>query len=130
MEKTYKDMTVIDFVKESSRMCNAENCTKCAGRDSKIQKCKLIITGDSSEKEIEEAVRVVYNWSKEHPVKTMADVFFEAFPNAQRDDEDGFPYVCPEYVDVNFDCSFKTESNLGSCSECRKDFWGKEAPKK
>lgn len=58
----------------------------------------------------EEAVAIVKKWSEEHKAKTRAEVFFERFPDAHRDENDeprvcartiGLTNRCPEYSCYN-----------------------------
>lgn len=121
--QTYKDMTALEFLKQAKRMCRSrENCSNCVMDDEYSKECKLIILGDSV-KEFEKAIENVYNWSKEHPARTMADVLFETFPDAKRRKEDGTPSVCPQAVVKHFVCH-------GGCRKCIKEFWNSEVPEK
>ncbi len=45
------------------------------------------------------AAEIIEKWSKEHPVKTYADVFFEKFPNARRKSDGVTPVVPLCYVE-------------------------------
>lgn len=55
----------------------------------------------------EKAIEIVYNWGKEHPIKTMMQDFFEKFPNAPKG-EDGTPECCP------YQCGY-VEAKDGFC---------------
>ena len=39
----------------------------------------------------EEASEIIYNWCKEHPLKTRLSEFKKLFPNGWFDNEDGLP---------------------------------------
>lgn len=120
--KTYKDMTALDFFNEAKRMCRSRNtCTECIMDDCESG-CKLNLFRDSNE-DIQATIEFIYNWSKEHPARTMADVLLETFPDAKRDEEDGTPLLCPESIDKNFVCTT-------NCMNCRREFWNSEAPEK
>lgn len=85
------------FLSEWKRMCNSYDKT-CSG-------CPLYLkeicgNGDSLTSVLNKLVpfiEVVQNWSDEHPELTMAEKFFEMFPNAEKD-PDGTPQVCPHQI--------------------------------
>lgn len=120
--KTYKDMTALDFFNEAKRMCRSRNtCIECIMDDCESG-CKLDLFRDSNE-DIQATIEFIYNWSKEHPVRTMTDVLLETFPDAKRSKENETPLVCPQAVVRHFVCS-------GDCKKCMKEFWNSEAPEK
>lgn len=122
--KTYKDMTALDFFNEAKRMCRSRNtCTECIMDDYDESGCKFDLFRDSNE-DIQATIEFIYNWSKEHPVRTMTDVLIEVFPGAKKD-SNGVLVVCPQYLYDNFICE-----NRGTCLECKKEFWSREAPEK
>lgn len=122
--KIEQEMTALDFFNEAKRMCRSRNtCTECIMDDYDGSRCKLGLFGDSHE-DIQATIEFIYNWSKEHPVRTMADVLFETFPDTKRN-SNGIPIVCPQYFYNNFVCE-----NRGTCVECKKEFWSREAPEK
>lgn len=128
--KTYKDMTAIDFFKQVKRMRGCNDCLECDASDptkigSNMSTCKLELGEffSKEEKEIEEVIKIVYNWSKKHSVKTMADILLETFPDAKIKEEDGIPLICPTLVVKHLAC-------LGGCKRCMEEFWNREAPKK
>lgn len=56
--------------------------------------------------EIEILVKIIEQWSKSHPQKTMIQDFFEKFPNAPKT-ENGTPRnICP------CDCGYEPESYI------------------
>lgn len=85
-------MTTMEFLSEWQRMCDTVKiCMRC---DIPVDS----ITGASCiqfvRKYRETAIRIVQKWSDEHPLpkpKTYADDFFEKFPKAQKDCDDGLP---------------------------------------
>lgn len=118
--KTYKDMTAIEFLKEAKRMCEkSDSCFECKAYNHIKKECNITITEKSSIKEIEEAIQIVHNWSKDNPVKTMADVLFELFPEAPKT-KGGFPTVCPSNIDKTLIC---TGGNISDCFPCKAKFW-------
>lgn len=73
------------------------------------------------------AVSIVEKWDEEHPLKTRAQVFFEAFPDALKNKADGTPEMCPFKVGLKLDdkCFFD-KSGLANCKAC----WNEPAPDK
>lgn len=70
----------------------------------------------------EKAVEIAENWEKEHPLKTCAQVFFEKFPDAPKDENNGkTPKPCPDdcFAKAKRYCQYK-------CVEC----WDQKAPDK
>lgn len=69
----------------------------------------------------EKVIEIVERWSKAHPQKTQADLFFERYPDAKKD-KNGFPALCPSKV-------FTQVKVLGcecvsiECEDCRKKYW-------
>ena len=74
--------------------------SRCANLE--CRDCSLSIENNGTEemcmtficKHPEEAEKIIMGWVAAHPVKTLADLFFELFPNALRDAA-GNPRVCP-----------------------------------
>jgi hypothetical protein len=80
----------LNYVAEIQRMCkhcqDRHGCIECGLSE---MKCSDVFAIS------EDHIKVVQRWSDEHPAKTMADRFFEIFPNAPKD-EDGHPReICP-----------------------------------
>jgi len=64
-------MDAVEYLKERKRMCGAHtfengvlNCNACV-----IEFGRCWLSDDNTDGLEEEAVRVVENWSKEHPIK-------------------------------------------------------------
>ena len=112
-------MDAVKFVKTLGRMCNAE-CIRCEfwKRKSGGESC------NSWEKNHpEEAVAIVEQWAKEHPVKTRQSEFLKHFPEAALT-QDGALKICPvtvsaAYRDKNGLCADPTEK----CDDCCRKFW-------
>ena len=104
-------MDIVAFFEEKKRL--TEDCHICCGN------CKLSIgnngTNMSCEELIEkctkEAVEILEKWSRENPVKTMMDDFFEKFPNAPRKGN-GYPICCPN------ECGYVKESKCTTFESC------------
>ena len=107
-------MDAVEFVKTFGRMCNTE-CTKC-----ELWKRRIRSESCTSwqKNHPEEAVALVEQWAKEHPVKTRQSEFLKHYPGA-RITIDGFLHACPMDVfsDTGINCATRT------CHECRKAFW-------
>lgn len=87
-------MDAIVFFRELDRMCKSHIgrvCLNCPLHDVfiNIQACKTQRFTTSTA-----IVPIVEKWSRENPVKTMMDDFFEKFPNAPKEDS-GAPCGCP-----------------------------------
>lgn len=81
-------MDVPTFFKEHERMCRYyKNGIDCGGcpivKKDLLQYEKCF---DYCAHYPEEAVAIVENWAKEHPVRTYKSVFLEKFPNARMAD--------------------------------------------
>lgn len=107
-------MDAVNYLKEKARM--TDKCGICCS------KC-LLYKGGCLEADInypEQAVAIVEQWSKEHPVKTYLSVLLEKFPNAILDEDDGTPLACPKSI---FGINAKFERcALNRCKEC----WNRE----
>ena len=106
-------MDAVEFVKTLGRMCNAE-CIRCEfwKRRSGGESCT------SWQKNYpEEAVAIVEQWAKEHPIKTRQSEFLKHYPDAQIDS--GCLNACPMDIfgDMGINCNKQT------CYECKKEFW-------
>lgn len=113
-------MDAVDFIKTKERMTkscrNCEGCSLSFENNGKRMFCDTFI-----KKYPEEAVRIVEEWGKEHPLKTRRQVFFEKFPNAPKI-QNGNPRGCPNTCGLgnvsSLECSFTV------CTAC----WDKPAP--
>lgn len=109
------EMSAMEYFKTKNRMtkkCNI-SCKSCPLHI--ITDEKEIYCVDLENFHSEKAIEIVYNWGKEHPVKTMMQDFFEKFPDAPKED-DGTPMCCPYW------CGYVQEdpcrNYLGNCSLC------------
>lgn len=101
-------MDAVEFLKEKERMCiNQTFCSMCP-----IYKAKRKMTClEFIEKKSEQAVKIVEEWSKSHPRKTILDDLLEKYPNAQLE-IDGTPKFCPVKL------GYKTKPCGGKCDIC------------
>ena len=81
---------VLNYVSEKKRLCesNTEHCLSCVLSE---------IGCDIVDEITAEHIEILQKWSDEHPQQTMADKFFEIFPNAKKT-ATNLPVVCPEYL--------------------------------
>lgn len=95
-------MDAVEFLNEWKRMCQSDiNCNECI-----IKKICVYNSGSAPDSIVKskELVELVEKWSKEHPIKTRANDFWEKHPNAK------------------VDCDFYTEfccETLGYCEKCK-----------
>lgn len=95
------EMSAMEYLKAKERM---ENWCKKEGKDR--------VAWVFFEKfHPETSIDIVYNWNKDHPVKTMMQDFFERFPNAPRNG-DGTPQCCP------YDCGYVDEADCPDYEDC------------
>lgn len=59
---------------------------------------------------------ILVKWAEEHPEKTIADDFFEKFPNAPKDIY-GLPSTCARDIGYLRECSRKL-SDATTCLDC------------
>lgn len=117
-------MDAIEYFKEKERM--TQNC--------KISCLSCPLFKENNKEHIscyflavkfpEQAIKIVEDWSKAHPQKTQADLFFERYPNAMKD-KNGFPSLCPDRVFIkasDFE-RYQMECEGVYCDTCRKKYW-------
>ena len=108
-------MDAVKYIKERNRHINRTekfcgiNCIDCilsAANNGRGVNCQTFET-----RYTDEAVRLVEDWSRNHPQKTYNQDFFEKFPDARKD-EFGDPLVCRKRI-------YKSECICGlSCHTC------------
>lgn len=132
-------MEDVKLLKEYGRICSLSkgNCNKCtlsALNNVHGISCRRLI--------IEEPVcfiKIVEQWSKEHPVKTRQDLFLERFPNTELGESCNVIVICPCYIDntlrkpteepniESYSISkCKRNVEFGDCFRCGKAYWGEE----
>ena len=119
-------MDAVEFLKEKNRMCKSI--------DRKCSRCKIDALKDPDDyctcSDIERdnpagVVKVVEQWSKEHPRKTRQSEFLKMFPRVDKA-LDGVVAFCPENMDSEFECALKRDGNCRQCTDCRKKYWLEE----
>ena len=108
-------MDAFKFCKEFERMCASyKECSACAlFNETTSVNCSAIT--NISDGRLKKKIEVVEKWSKEHPPKTMAQDFFEKFPNApKRINTHNIPQACPDMCGYCAPCCAK----YIDCSDC------------
>ena len=114
-------MDALEFFKARKRMCEATNCNGCKLYHAQVGCC---ITPQYEKIEAcEEAIAIVEQWAKEHPVKTRQSVFLLQYPEADLT-ENGVVPLCPRAVSA----AYRDEEGLCAnspekCADCRRRFW-------
>lgn len=109
-------MDVLDFIRETNRMCKSfgDNCEDCPASD---------VSGCMVDQLYEEIVPIVEKWSKENPRKTRQSEFLKLFPDADTCMPEGCLTLnpCQFYQKMYTECD-----NKYKCAECRRKFWNQE----
>lgn len=100
-------MDAVEFLKEANRMCCSLGCGKC---ELDSIGCNIMGLGANPC----DVVQSVEKWAKEHPRKTMAQDFFEKYPNAPRTEYD-MPFTCPDELGY---CKHDSFCLGHTCMEC------------
>lgn len=111
------EMTALEYLKEKARMCDSAGDCSCTGCLIHIRKGTMMCV-DFQQKCPEQAISAVQQWSKEHPIKTIKDDFFEKFPNANKLC-DGIPDVCAAKLGYVSECTYQ------NCEDCCKECWNR-----
>ena len=117
-------MDAVEYLKTKRRLCKEH--TECRGCPLNIEEHGYAIgcpCGELERDNMEEMVRRVEKWAKEHPEKTRQSVFLERYPNAKTD-EDGVLVICPRSIEQN-GCD-KFDDHILMCSDCRRKYWSEE----
>ena len=114
-------MDAVEYLKTLNRMCHCE-CLKCEFRKvrSGIETCPVW-----QRTHPEEAVAIVEQWAKEHPVKTLQSVFLKMLPNVPLNDN-GQPAFCPRLLDTEYHPVGSCCLDVDICQRCMDNFWGQE----
>lgn len=114
-------MDAVEFLKTLCRMCNCK-CYNCEfkKRLSGFETCTVW-----RKTHPEEAVAIVEQWAKEHPVKTLQSVFLKMLPNVPLNDN-GQPAFCPRLLDTEYHPVGSCCLDVDICQRCMDNFWGQE----
>ena len=103
----------LNYVRERNRMCKSFGY--CSG-DCPLYKYNYVC--NKINYITQERIDIVQKWSDEHPQQTMADKFFEIFPNAMKTNTN-LPLVCPNYLGWTTEphCP-KRDGEQITCTDC------------
>lgn len=116
-------MDAIKFINETVRMCSfiTNKCTGCPLHE--FNGCNLDdLVGYGN---VEQVVKIVEKWSKEHPRKTRQSLFLEQNPEANVG-SDGVLQICPCLITASYRANGSRCTSKYQCSDCRKNFWSQE----
>lgn len=107
-------MNAVEYIKTLHRLCKSQDgCFECV-LDSEDGCIAAASRYDKN------AVPIVEQWAKDHPVKTRQREFLKMFPDAETD-RGGILIFCPRKFDpVNIN---SVHCHRHGCLECRKDYW-------
>lgn len=84
----------LNYAHEFKRMCDTYGQgNACISNNCPFEKFKGCAPDDITQ----EHISILQKWSDEHPQQTMAEKFFEIFPNAKKM-SNGLPIYCPHYL--------------------------------
>lgn len=112
-------MDAIKFMTEYQRMCTSYG--RCEDCPLKADKPCCEMPYRYTKELSSNLIKVVDDWSDNHPVVTRADLFKKIYPNAATGPS-GVLLICPSELDLNFRC----EEQQTGCLECRQKYWLKE----
>ncbi|MFA6813463.1 MAG: hypothetical protein WCR45_10340 [Bacteroidaceae bacterium] len=110
----YKDMTFLEAAKIEQRMCKT-GCGKC-GLSSINNKYSLNCQSLRMEYP-EEYLRILADYDKAHPVKTILQEFLEKYPNAPLN-KCGMPRCCPGHLYSYISTGCPNEGGANRCVAC------------
>ena len=115
-------MDTVEFIKTRARMCRTYNdCEDCPLDFFCEEEYQEQDSGDCAVG----AVKVVEQWSKEHPAKTRQSEFLKQWPDAEM--IQGVINIHPCLLDnKEFIEDGRCREKHGSCDKCKRDFWLKE----
>lgn len=116
-------MDAIKFVNEKVRMCDSFNKTKtCTGcRLSAFDGCDFDDLVDQDR--VEDAVRLVEEWSKENPRQTRQSLFIKQYPQVTT--YHGLIGIRPCQMEEGYTSRYCT-CDSSQCVQCRKEYWLQE----
>lgn len=113
-------MDAVEMLKEVGRMSHGctIDCNECpiGIYNNKISvNCGVLRTQHP-----DKYVEIVENWSKAHPQKTQADLFFERYPNAEQTSS-GFPQLSP--CSIGLVSRQQCALEKADCRCCKEKYW-------
>lgn len=118
-------MDAVRYLEETRRMCRFFLQVACAGCPALIdrQYCMFSDVIVNYGTKTTDAVKIVEEWSKEHPIKTRNSEFLKHYPNA-RVQEDGTVELCPKWIDKKY--APVTGCYSTNCDNCIEEYWMQE----
>lgn len=115
-------MEELEFFKARKRMCEATKCSSCKLYHVQGGGCCVAPNHETIE-DCEEAISIVGQWAKEHPIKTRQSEFLKLIPKAELA-KDGVLTICPGAISpVYRDERGCCKSPYIGCDNCRQKFW-------
>jgi hypothetical protein len=111
-------MDALEFFKTRKRMCEATKCADC--KLYHVQGGCCIAPEKEKINAFEEAIAIVEQWAKEHPIKTRQSEFLKLFPNAPIYTNTHNVALDPCLVDTTLRGHCPTGRG---CDICRREFW-------
>ena len=103
-------MDAVKFLREWKRMCYTLGCVTCQLNNTPDE-CHIFAMTFP-----ETVIKIVEEWSKEHPAKTRLSVLLEQYP-ALKNIERVFDDYCAGEM-YGFDCTHGLDMSFDSCKEC------------
>ena len=111
-------MNVVEFLKESKRLCASfKYCKECPVYVDFSGCAVKPIVGANEEK----TEAIIEKWSREHPAKTRQSEFLKMFPDVKI--QNGVIDIGPCVIDKKIKDSC---GRHGTCFDCRKKYWLEE----
>lgn len=120
-------MDAKEYILIATRMCDTfygKECDKCQSGSKPF--CVATMNNKIAE-HVDEAIELVEQWAKDHPVKTRKSEFLKMFPDANLKiitrllpcaiDSNMNPLRCVKYGYLSITCR---------CDRCRDDYWNEE----
>lgn len=112
-------MDAKEYILIATRMCNTfygKGCDKCQSGSKPF--CVATMSNKIAE-HVDEAIELVEQWGKDHPVKTRQSKFLKMFPEVPMKDD--LIDICPATVLEGLKNAEHCNHIL--CEDCRKTFW-------
>ena len=117
-------MDALEFFKARKRMCEATKCASC--KLYHVQGGCCISPENEKIDAFEEAIAIVEQWAKDHPIKTRQSVFLEQYPEARIGD-DGVLQIYPCLISASHrNARGNCVTMRRKCPDCRREFWMQE----
>lgn len=117
-------MDAVKFLEEAKRMCRFFSHVACVGCPALInrQNCMFADVIVNYGTKTTDAVAIVEEWSKEHPIKIRNSEFLKHYPNADVLDN-GVVSLCPKLIDGYNPSAGCYDTD---CYNCKTEYWRQE----